>query len=99
MLLCQNGEVWSISINNLKWCMLYSAKNSRIEYEFNERESFDLVVLALRNKELKEFFHFLILTFNLTIAFRVVGSGESSFNTEAFIKCLHVLGYKLKSTI
>ena len=71
----------------------------RVEYKFGKRELFYPVVLVLRDKELKKFLYFLILAFNLAIAFRIVGSDESDFNAKAFVKCSHISGYKLRSVV
>ena len=95
MIPSQDSEVWSISVNNFEWHIARGAGNSKVKYKFSKGEPFYPVILVLRDKESKEFFYFLILSFDFAIAFRVIGGGESGFNAEVLIESSHVPGSKL----
>ena len=80
-----DGEVGPVPVDEFEGRVLCAGGKSRVDGEFCGGQVISPVVLALVAEDAKVLFDFLIHTFGLTIALRVVSRSETGFDAEVLI--------------
>ena len=80
-----DGEVRPVPIDEFEGRVLCAGGKSRVDREFSGGQVISPVILTLITEDAKVLFDFLIHTFGLTIALRVVSRGETCFDAEVLI--------------
>ena len=94
-----DGEVGPVSVDEFEGRVLCAGGKSRVDCEFCGRQVISPVVLTLVTEDVKILFDFLIHTFSLTVALRVVSCSKTCFDAEVLIQGSHETCSKLRAAI